>query len=1065
HHLRRGDVWVNCAQALVQILYWWHPLLWLANARIRRVREEAVDDAVMLALKEEAETYAPTLLQVAKLALYRPLATLGLVGILESRSSLRQRIERLVDFRPPRTAGLTLGSALAVLGFAALAVPMGEAPPPKVIPESTASLAATNTLGSTALPSPGLVVEEKTKASPLVQDGKLLYEMGKLEEANAKLKQALKLDPHDEAALYYLNIVSEARFTRAAKEHEAMMRQALGMQQTGVDPKAVTAPNPYSRTNVLNSSADRQAILTKLDRIRLDRVSFDRLPLREVVRLLADESRKRDPEKRGINFLLTLKTRSEPQAAAATLGPDGQPLAAAPTEQVDVGAISINLNPPLTNMRLADVLDAIVKVADRPIKYAIEGYAIVFSPRGHETPPLYVQTFRVDPNILIEKLHVTMGPVATNVPERVTQALVDYFAQAGVDLDLSRNPGKAFFYHPDHTRLEGMLLVRATLQDLDIVARAIAALGMPTGQAPTPMAARQVPAGQVMSVARSGEANPIKRELVPVPNPYARTNLVHRGTGRQTIINKLDRIRLDSISFDGLPLTEVVLLLSDESKKRDPDHRGINFILNQPLDSGTTAAAALLGPAGQSTSAALLGPDVKPLPTRSAEQVDLDAVTIRINPPLTNIRLADVLDAIVKVADRPIKYSIEDYAIVFSPRDPKAIPLYVRSFKVDPKTLYQNLNAEKAITMTDSPLGAMTQALINFFKKTGADLDPKRYPLKSIYLDDRQGMLLVRSTLQDLDVIEVALQVLNSVPPQINLKCKIVEVPQEDTKDLGFDWYLGTIVTNSSSTGGHLGVAPSYNGRPTAANRLCAFPGRPPDGPAIAPGANAQALTSGQPFGSNQLFTLTGILTDPQYRMVLKALQQRNGAELLGVPSVTTHSGRQAQCKAMSTQTVVKGITSQALTSPGITSTNDDVSSVFETEPMEFGWILDVVPTVMADGYTINLPVDVTVLGFEGYDNPVTNRVAVYLNGEEKWVTPPRPKVQKRQVAATVNIWDGQTLVLGGKWVSGNDSNSTQKRNLIIFVTPTLIDPAGNRIHTDEEMPFTRNGTPPQPTR
>ena len=101
-HLRRGDVWLNCAQALLQIVYWWHPLLWLANARIRRVREEAVDDAVMLALNDEAETYAPTLLEVAKMALPRPLASLGLVGILESRSSLRQRIERLVDFRPPR---------------------------------------------------------------------------------------------------------------------------------------------------------------------------------------------------------------------------------------------------------------------------------------------------------------------------------------------------------------------------------------------------------------------------------------------------------------------------------------------------------------------------------------------------------------------------------------------------------------------------------------------------------------------------------------------------------------------------------------------------------------------------------------------------------------------------------------------------------------------------------------------------------------------------------------------------------------------------------------------------
>ena len=126
-HLRRRDVWLNFVQALLQIFYWWHPLLWLANARIRRVREEAVDDAVMLALRDEAETYAPTLLEVAKLALNRPLASLGLVGILESRHALRQRIERLVDFRPPRSAGLTLVSLLGILAFTAVAVPMGGA--------------------------------------------------------------------------------------------------------------------------------------------------------------------------------------------------------------------------------------------------------------------------------------------------------------------------------------------------------------------------------------------------------------------------------------------------------------------------------------------------------------------------------------------------------------------------------------------------------------------------------------------------------------------------------------------------------------------------------------------------------------------------------------------------------------------------------------------------------------------------------------------------------------------------------------------------------------------------
>jgi beta-lactamase regulating signal transducer with metallopeptidase domain len=127
-HLRRRDVWVNFLQSLLQIFYWWHPLVWLANARIRRVREEAVDDAVMLALREDAETYAPTLVEVAKLALNRPLASLCLVGILESRSALRQRIERLVNFTAPRKAGLTLVSFLGILVFSAVAVPMGGAP-------------------------------------------------------------------------------------------------------------------------------------------------------------------------------------------------------------------------------------------------------------------------------------------------------------------------------------------------------------------------------------------------------------------------------------------------------------------------------------------------------------------------------------------------------------------------------------------------------------------------------------------------------------------------------------------------------------------------------------------------------------------------------------------------------------------------------------------------------------------------------------------------------------------------------------------------------------------------
>jgi hypothetical protein len=32
----------------------------------------------------------------------------------------------------------------------------------------------------------------------------------------------------------------------------------------------------------------------------------------------------------------------------------------------------------------------------------------------------------------------------------------------------------------------------------------------------------------------------------------------------------------------------------------------------------------------------------------------------------------------------------------------------------------------------------------------------------------------------------------------------------------------------------------------------------------------------------------------------------------------------------------------------------------------------------------------------------------------------------------------------------------------MIFVTPTILDPAGNRSHSDDEMPFAQTGVPVQ---
>jgi beta-lactamase regulating signal transducer with metallopeptidase domain len=126
-HHRRRDVLVNWLQTLLQIAYWWHPLVWVANAHIRRVREQAVDEAVMVSLKQDTAAYPLTLLSVARQCLQRPLLTLGLVGIMESKSSLKERIDHLMAFSPARPTAFGWRGAISVLLLGVVLLPLASA--------------------------------------------------------------------------------------------------------------------------------------------------------------------------------------------------------------------------------------------------------------------------------------------------------------------------------------------------------------------------------------------------------------------------------------------------------------------------------------------------------------------------------------------------------------------------------------------------------------------------------------------------------------------------------------------------------------------------------------------------------------------------------------------------------------------------------------------------------------------------------------------------------------------------------------------------------------------------
>ncbi len=127
-HIKRGDLWLNLLQAVLQVVYFYHPLLWAANVRIRRVREQAVDETVLAAMGDEAEDYPRTLLSVSRAAFGQP--TVGandyspLLGVVESERALKDRIRHMVSRPFPKNARLGLLGLAAIAVIAAVLLPM-----------------------------------------------------------------------------------------------------------------------------------------------------------------------------------------------------------------------------------------------------------------------------------------------------------------------------------------------------------------------------------------------------------------------------------------------------------------------------------------------------------------------------------------------------------------------------------------------------------------------------------------------------------------------------------------------------------------------------------------------------------------------------------------------------------------------------------------------------------------------------------------------------------------------------------------------------------------------------
>ena len=81
-HIRRHDLWVNLVQNVVQVVYFYNPLLLVMNAMIRKLREEAADEAVLETIGDPDHLYTRRLTDVETLAFKDPPSDLHLIGVV-----------------------------------------------------------------------------------------------------------------------------------------------------------------------------------------------------------------------------------------------------------------------------------------------------------------------------------------------------------------------------------------------------------------------------------------------------------------------------------------------------------------------------------------------------------------------------------------------------------------------------------------------------------------------------------------------------------------------------------------------------------------------------------------------------------------------------------------------------------------------------------------------------------------------------------------------------------------------------------------------------------------------
>jgi type IV pilus secretin PilQ/predicted competence protein len=314
-------------------------------------------------------------------------------------------------------------------------------------------------------------------------------------------------------------------------------------------------------------------------------------------------------------------------------------------------------------------------------------------------------------------------------------------------------------------------------------------------------------------------------------------------------------------------------------------------------------------------------------------------------------------------------------------------------------------------------------------------------------VDERTNTVFFRETRSNIDNIRKLLAQIDRPTKQVMIEARLVEVNANPKQSYGINW-AGVVGSSSSAqTFRYGGTTPDANGVQTVT-----FNNGVPQLADFVQGAGNRPSVTGNDSGNlNPLSALASgfansfagqfaILSVPQMSLTMRLLNEDSDAEFLANPRVVTADNVQAKIEIIRNQPV-----------PQLNFNEQTATAVFGGfQDKKFGNTLVVRPSVNKDDFvTLSVKPEIS--------NKVADATFVFAGA-----TVASPIIDTRTLDSNVLIKSGDTLAIGGLlqdevskgrnkvpvmgdipllgYLFQERLNSRTKRNLLVFVTPTILE-------------------------